>query len=243
VYISGKRQAGPGCCAIILAILSSQALFAADESTGQALFEERCHQCHEQPDPAQPPDDGWKVRLDKMGVFARLKDKQKADVLAYLLSHSQDQSKKDILADDAVLLKDKCTVCHSMGRIVLEGLKGDAGKHILDRMQSYAGSNNITDDELNRILTYLQDSTDLAKPERVETSDPAELLNARCTACHSLERVFAKLRTEDSSDTTWTHIISRMRGKAPEWVTADEAKILADYISSRGNDEVAAPAK
>ena len=230
-----KRQAGLHYCFIILALSISPALFAADQNSGQAVFEARCHQCHKQPDPSQPPPEGWQKKLDKMSVFARLKKQQKADVLAYLQKHSQQESIKAVVANDQLLLKEKCTVCHLMGRIVLEGLDGDAGKHILERMQSYAGANTITDDELNRIFAYMQNGTELAKPERVETSDPAKLLAARCTACHSLERVFTKLQSKDNTDATWTHIISRMRGKAPDWVSEDEAAMLANYISTLGS--------
>jgi len=234
--VFNSQQMTLGSCTIIVAILFSPTLFAADENAGQALFEARCHTCHKQPDPTTPPPDGWVKKLDKMSIFARLKNKQKEDVLAYLLHHSQDEMIKSVVADDQQLLKEKCTACHSMGRIVLEKFDGDIGQHILDRMQSYAGTSQITNDELNRILAYLQDQPPLPKPERVETSDPAQLLATRCTACHSLERVFAKIRADGNTDATWMHIISRMREKAPDWVSEDEAAKLADYITALETD-------
>lgn len=214
-----------------IAILLSQACLA-DSDDGEALFEKRCHKCHAQPDPASPPPEGWATKLDKMAVFARLKDQQKADVLAYLQLHSKDQSIQDVIADDRKLVEQKCSVCHSLGRIALENFDGDVGKHILERMQSYAGTSDITDDELIRILNYLQKDNDLPKPQRVAMSDPEELLTTRCSACHSLERVYALLRSTDNASADWAHVIARMSSKAPDWISKEESDRLADYIRS-----------
>jgi len=217
---------------VIVILIYSQATFSSDDDRGKALFEKRCHNCHGLPDPSKPPEGGWENRLEKMAKLARLKKSQKAEVLAFLQRHSQDESIKKVVADDQRLLTQKCTVCHTLGRIELEKFDGDTGKHILDRMQSFAGTDKITNDDLSRVLSYLQGKPGLPKPQRIKTSDPAELFRARCTACHSLERIFRRVRAEGTTDATWLHIISRMKDKAPDWITDNESEQLLDYLKS-----------
>jgi len=238
--MTATKNPGPAICCFIalLAVSIGQIAWAEDKvETGKAIFEERCHRCHAQPDPAKPPPVGWEKKLEKMAVFAQLKPDQKEDVLAFLLRHSQDESIKETVSDDQKLLKEKCTVCHTLGRIALEKFDGEVGKHILDRMQSYAGKNNISNEDLQRILAYLQGNKDLPKPERVQTTDPAELFRTRCTACHSLERVFLKVRSGETTEATWTHIVARMRSKAPDWITSDESKELLSYLKTLSEQE------
>ena len=64
-----------------------------------------------------------------------------------------------------------------------------------------------------------------------ETEGPAalggqELLEARCTKCHNLDRVKAASKTLDE----WTATVGRMRGKGAELSDA-EAEILLEYLA------------
>jgi len=51
-------------------------------STGKDIFEERCHRCHDLPDPATTPEMGWEKRLKIMAKLAKLSPDQKTDVLS-----------------------------------------------------------------------------------------------------------------------------------------------------------------
>ncbi len=53
-----------------------------------------------------------------------------------------------------------------------------------------------------------------------------ELLEARCTRCHNLERVQAAGKTQ----TEWETTVERMRGKGAQ-LTDEEAGILVDYLA------------
>ncbi|NIN67245.1 MAG: hypothetical protein GTO63_21615 [Anaerolineae bacterium] len=54
----------------------------------------------------------------------------------------------------------------------------------------------------------------------------AELLKARCTRCHTLDRVMAASKTQAE----WEATVARMRGKGAE-VTDEEAQILIEYLA------------
>jgi mono/diheme cytochrome c family protein len=53
-----------------------------------------------------------------------------------------------------------------------------------------------------------------------------DLLEARCTRCHNLDRVQAAGRTQDG----WKETVERMRGKGAQ-LTDEEAGILVDYLA------------
>ena len=53
-----------------------------------------------------------------------------------------------------------------------------------------------------------------------------DLLEARCTKCHNLDRVKAASKTLDE----WTATVGRMRGKGAEPTDA-EAQVLVDYLA------------
>jgi len=54
----------------------------------------------------------------------------------------------------------------------------------------------------------------------------AELLQERCTRCHTLDRVMAATKTQAE----WEATVERMRGKGAE-LTDDEAQILIEYLA------------
>jgi len=53
-----------------------------------------------------------------------------------------------------------------------------------------------------------------------------ELLEARCTRCHSLDRV----KTASKTQAEWEATVERMRGKGAE-LTDEEADILSEYLA------------
>lgn len=235
--ISGVKQpfgstTVSGLFAIPILFLSLQAIGSPDMS-GEELFKKRCSLCHSLPDPAQIPPDGWEKRLNMMAPLARLKKNQKAEVLQYLQDHARAEVLEAVAMNDRALVEEKCSTCHSLGRVVLESFDGNAGRHVLDRMQSYAGTDYLSDDELKRILGYLQNGKDLAmlsSPEQDAT--PTQVFRIRCSACHTLERVIALIGANKTSESSWVHIVSRMQAKAPEWISPEESELLLAYIQS-----------
>lgn len=217
-------------CVILFLTVGFQ-LHAEEKSSGKNLFEKRCGVCHPLPNPSQIPPEGWEKRLEIMAPLARLKKKQKEEILQYIQVHSKSQVIASSREEDHKLVEKKCTLCHSIDRVFVESLKGDKGEHIVKRMENYAGPEWISEAELKRIIGYL-DGVEPKAPAKLDTGLSAEqIFETRCVGCHSLERVYEKLRTQVSND-YFSHVISRMQEKAPQWVTDDEARLIEKYLNS-----------
>jgi len=220
-------------CVVSVIIVGSSGAALSAEADGQNLFEKRCAACHELPDPGSPPAVGWEQQLEIMGPFARLKDGQKQDVLTYLQNHSRGASMDASLDEDRSLFEEKCTECHTLDRILLSPLEGEALRHVVNRMQSRSGTDWLSDEDVERVLAYLSVAP---RGERTSSltddASPEQIFMERCSACHTLERVFRAL--EDSADGAefWSHTVSRMQSKAPQWLSEPEADEIFDYLQS-----------
>ena len=178
--------------------------------------------------------------MDAMAPLARLKKKQKVEVLQYLQDHIKQETIEAITMSDKVLVEEKCSTCHSLGRVALESFDGEAGEHVLERMQDYAGSEFISDEEIKRVLYYLQNEKNIAEiVPPVDGDSPDDIFRVRCSACHTLERVIKLISGEKTSDESWVHIISRMQSKAPDWISPAESEALLYYIQSLEMEKVA----
>ena len=199
---------------------------------GQSLFEKRCSACHKLPDPDQPPPQGWAEQLDLMAPLARLKTDQKRSVLEYLQTHSKQASMSAALDEDRELFEEKCGQCHTTNRILLSELHGDSLRHVVSRMQNRSGTDWLSDDDVQKILGYLESESREASVTVQLGNDAtsADIFAARCSACHTLERVFKNLGENSDPADFWSHTVSRMRGKAPQWVSDAEADQILEYL-------------
>lgn len=204
------------------------------ETEGRELFEKRCAVCHTLPNPGQPPPDGWEQQLQFMAPLARLEVDQKQEVLQYLQSHSRDASMEASLDEDRLLFEEKCSRCHTLDRILLRQLGGEDLTHVINRMQSRSGTDWLSNREVVRILDYLSETPRDAVPAVAldSSATPEQIFTARCSACHSLERIFSRLSEDEDADEFWSHTISRMRGKAPQWMPESEADKILEYLRS-----------
>ncbi|MEE8426944.1 MAG: cytochrome c [Woeseiaceae bacterium] len=201
---------------------------------GQNLFEKRCTACHKLPDPGQPPPQGWAEQLDLMAPLARLKKDQKQSVLDYLMSHSQQASMTAALDEDRVVFETKCSRCHTVDRVLLSPLQGESLRHVVNRMQSRSGTDWLSDRDVERVLSYLgtiSHETSTSAATNGKTA-PAEIFALRCSGCHTLERVFLNLSEAENVEDFWSHTVSRMRGKAPQWMSEADAAEILDYLRS-----------
>lgn len=214
-------------------------VFAARD--GQKIYEDRCGMCHDLPDPDKPPPEGkghWKERLDLMAPNAGLSNKEKAAVLEFLQSHEKGASSMVSFAQEQQVFEKKCSLCHTIDRVFRIPLTDESRAHIVKRMQERA-PDWITGEEAHEILEYLGKAGNKA-PHKIPRAGPVEGENAgdgaaalfrqRCSACHTLERVYLKLEKDPA--TAWMHIVSRMQKKSPEWLTSDEAQKIAEYLKS-----------
>lgn len=218
------------CAVLLVWALSAQ----AGESEGEAVFNEKCHACHKLPDPSHPPDVGWTQQLKKMAVFAGLNGKQKADVLAFLLSHDKSATETVSLAEDRQLFEKKCSRCHTPERVFLTQPDADTLQHIVERMQSFE-SGWISQDDAQKIIKYVgsvlaSNQAQSSSKKAPAPSSPDQVFVQRCTGCHTLERIFLKLEKEGHVD--WNHIVSRMQQKAPQWIDQKEAEEILAFLQT-----------
>lgn len=209
------------------------------KANGKEVFEERCTMCHELPDPEKLTSEEWVVTLEEMALNAGLNNTETGDVLEFLQSHSRKATKIVSMAKERKLFEEKCSLCHTTDRIFIMPLTKESRHHIVKRMQERA-SGWITPKEAQGILAYLNQGTpETNKPVRKKTNGgSAELFRERCTACHTAERIFLKVKESKKSNKApeWLHIVKRMREKAPEWVTEKEAGKIMQYLKSlKGN--------
>ena len=201
---------------------------------GQALFEVRCAACHDLPNPAEPPPEGWSEQLELMAPLARLKPAQQQDVLAYLLEHTQQSVNMAALEEDRSFFEEKCSRCHSLERIFLEPLTDESRGHVVARMQARSGTDWLSDENVGRVLNYLAVATpELEPPEPLSADASAsEIFEVRCTGCHPLERIFTRSVDRQDDGLAWDHVVGRMRGKAPQWMTDTEAQRILEYLQN-----------
>ncbi len=209
------------------------AAFAASLD-GQALFEKRCVACHILPDIDNPPPEGWEQRLKQMAPLAKLKSQQREAVLTYLSSHVQETTKRASLDDDKMFFEQKCSRCHTLDRIFLEPLTDESRLHVVNRMQAKSGTDWLSDEDVERVLNYLSKAAlDIPTPSKLGAdAGGAEIFAARCQNCHSMERIFEHLGPNHDMKMNWSHVVNRMRGKAPQWITDVESQQIIDYLQS-----------
>ncbi len=220
-----------GICLIFLLALPTAWSASVD---GQSLFEKRCAACHQLPDINKPPPEGWEKRLQLMAPLAKLKSNQKAAVLEYLSAHVEESIMSASLAEDKAFFEKKCSQCHTLDRIFLEPLTDESRLHVVNRMQARSGTDLLSDEDVERILNYLSNTIfEVPTPPNVtDGADGKELFAIRCQACHTMERISFHLGKDHAMKMDWSHIVNRMRGKAPQWMTDDESIKIAQYLQS-----------
>jgi mono/diheme cytochrome c family protein len=129
-----------------------------------------------------------------------------------------------------------CTQCHALAPI-LAGREGPAGwkRHVHNMVLRGA---QLTPSEADTVIGYLAANfgPGNAPPPKVAVTLPAgagkELVEARCAACHDLERVAIVKRPRQH----WPAIVANMvaRGAA---ATPEEAHTIAAYLAAQfGSD-------
>jgi mono/diheme cytochrome c family protein len=99
-------------------------------------------------------------------------------------------------------------------------------------MQARSGTNWLSDEDVGRVLSYLAVATPASRlPEPLSAAASAgEIFEVRCTGCHTLERIFTRSVDNQDGGLAWDHVVGRMRGKAPQWMTDTEAQRILEYL-------------
>jgi cytochrome c2 len=72
--------------------------------------------------------------------------------------------------------------------------------------------------------------------EKFQYKPPGFLYEEKCSKCHTLERVFAELKTESE----WQICVTRMMKKNKFWITEEEGAQIIDEIVGKRKDIIAA---
>jgi len=169
-----------------------------------------------------------------MAPLARLKKDQKQSVLDYLVSHSQQASMTAVPDEDRIVFETKCSRCHTVDCVLLSPLQGESLRHVVNRMQSRSGTDWLSYRDVERALSYLgtiSHDTRSSAATNGKTA-PAEIFALRCSGCHTLERAFLSLIEAENVEDFWSHTVSRMRGKAPQWMFEADAGEILNYLRS-----------
>ncbi len=227
-----RRSSRAGLLAAALLALVPAAGWASH--TGEHVFQENCGRCHALPDPEKLTSEQWVVRLEMMAPMARLNKEEKTKVLGFLQEHSKKAVQVVSMARERKTFEEKCSLCHTPDRIFLEPLTPESRRHIVLRMRSRAPQGWITEEDAHEILEYLtHGAPEAKKPQRKEVKGgPAEVFRERCSACHTLERIYLKVEESEGKAPAWMHIVARMREKAPQWITQKEAEQILSYLEA-----------
>ena len=206
---------------------------AEETALGKTAFETRCVQCHDQAGPATKIAEDWWEKLNAADSGGQLSQQEQTEAISFLQHHDRKVTEMVVTATERRLFEEKCNLCHIADRVFLEPLTPVTRRHIIQRMQQRA-PDWISHDEAEAILAYLdQGAPGMNRPESGPMAvGPAESFRQRCSGCHALERVYLYLDQAGSDSTAWIHIVNRMRHKAPDWISEEEAAEILGYLQS-----------
>lgn len=215
-------------------VLLSPALFSADGA--KQIIEEKCTLCHDAPDPVTLTKEEWVIKVDEMAPNAGLSTAETLVVLDYVSSLAKDAASVLSMGNEKKLFDLKCSLCHTTNRALIMPMTPESVNEIVSRMQKMAGD-WITDDQAHEISGYLiHGAPESERPTRAEISpsEPYALFLQRCTACHTAEQVFTRLKHDKEGTTVanWPVIINRMQTKAPNWITKKEAADIIHFLKA-----------
>lgn len=150
-----------------------------------------------------------------------------------MLSHSKSAEKIISLADERRLLEQKCGLRHILDRIFIEPLTNATRQHIVKRMRD-KNQKSISDEESIQIIDYLSKTPKVPREKKAK-DDAEKIFLERCSACHTLERVYSKMK---NVQTSWMQIVQRMQSKTAEWLSNEDAGLVIEYLKTLGQTKV-----
>lgn len=94
------------------------------------------------------------------------------------------------------------------------------------RLKLMAKLAKLTPAEKKEVLSYLQGHVKKVT-KTVSLAEDRRLFEEKCSLCHTLDRVYLIPLTDE----TRRHIVKRMQGKNPGWISEKEATLIVDYLS------------
>lgn len=207
-------------------------VFSADR--GEQIINERCVLCHVAPDPEKLTKEEWVIKLKEMAPNAGLSSSETAEVMDYVSKLARSAASVLSMKTEKKLFDEKCSLCHTTSRALIMPMTPESVAEIVPRMQAMAGD-WITDDQAHEISEYLvHGAPDSKRPRRSElAATDYDLFLQRCTACHTAEQIFSRLKSDKNATTvsSWKDIVSKMQQKAPNWIVRSEAEKIVKFLN------------
>jgi cytochrome c2 len=202
------------------------------KSGNQILFEMKCGRCHHLDKPLSKYKTFEEWDATTLRMRAKLPvwiSEEERKSITYYLAKVRGKSKPKDIPETQALFENKCSRCHSIDRPLYALKPLTEWPKIIERMRNKAPG-WITEEEAEIITSYLVENIKARRIElsaKRELSDEQALFEVKCSRCHVLDR---PLQTEDLSSDNWAETVMRMREKAPDWISMEEAKKIIEYL-------------
>ena len=197
------------------------------------LYEPKCSKCHPLDRIFADPktEEEWKICVNRMIQKSPLWITPEegeliiAEIIGIRKGVIGSFPKKKKYADARLLFIDRCTVCHSLNRILLANKTGEEWKETVGRMRDNAPE-LFLDEDLPVIIEYLTERAAIMRDDVA-----AQKIVEKCLICHDAGRIFL----ERKSRRDWVKTVADMRVMVREklkkdWFTHHESKIIVNLL-------------
>ncbi len=207
---------------------------AFDEAAAANLVNASCTTCHDLTgiERGLYPADEWRETVNRMLGYGLNISNEEFETIVTYLGTSPDTAEADAAPafDEAAasnLVNASCTTCHDLTGIERGLYPADEWRETVNRMLGYGL--NISDEEIETIVTYLGTAPDAVDGDDGYDAAAAEvLLNSACTTCHDLTGITSAPGTYTEAD--FRETIERMLGHGAV-LSNDEIDILVRYLT------------
>ena len=171
-------------CTIVTEIFATE---SASNRTDSFLVDTKCSKCHtiKRVFIHARTEEEWMGIIDKMmnKIPEWISQEDAKQIFNEIITNWQVRvqemtaERKDY-DDNRLLFLDRCTVCHSVNRILKKNRSSEEWKETVDMMRSEA-SEYITEEDATRISTFLSERSEVLKEDV-----GSDLFVAKCLACH-----------------------------------------------------------
>ena len=199
----------------------------------QFLYESKCSKCHtlKRVFAESKSEDEWRVCVKRMTDKSPLwiTPDEEEQIIAEILGGREGVigsfPKRKQFDDARLLFIDRCTICHSVNRIILSDKTSEEWKETVLRMKDNA-PDLFLDEDLPIITEYLAE-----RAKVLQDDVAAEIMVEKCLICHEAGRILL----ERKSKSDWEKTVTDMRKLAREgfkkdWFTHDEFQIIVNML-------------
>lgn len=205
------------------------------------LYEEKCSKCHTLERVfAEPKTEGeWQACVSRMMKKSKFWiTKEDAERIVDEIIGKRKDSVSPVLqrkkyADIKLLFIDRCTRCHTTGRILKKTKTRDEWLETVLRMRDNAPELFLEED-VSLISGFLAERGDILREDTA-----AQVIEEKCLACHEAGRILL----ERKSKKEWEKCVTDMRVLArqnlgKDWFTKDECNLIVEVlVKTQGNEQ------